>query len=126
MRADLDAQLCTKYSSIFEDRNASMRDTCMCWGFEVGDGWYTLIDSLCGSIQWAVEKNDHYPVMATQVKEKFGALRFYYSGGDDYIDGLIDMAEKMSTSICEKCGNPGKVTGTGWLKTLCPECEETA
>ena len=48
------------------------------------------------------------PVIAIQVKEKFGGLRFYYSGGDDYIRGLVDMAESMSYKTCEVCGSPGK------------------
>ena len=58
-------------------------------------------------------------VIATQVKEKFGTLRFYYYGGDDYCRGLESMAESMSAVTCETCGNVGKLRGTGWYKTLC-------
>lgn len=59
-------------------------------------------------------------VVAVQVKEKFGGLRFYYSGGDDYIRGVVDMAENMSYKICEDCGSPGKTRNmSGWIKTLC-------
>jgi len=66
-------------------------------------------------------KNTEYmesPV-ATQVKEKYGTLRFYYDGGDLYIDGLANMAESMSAVTCEVCGNPGKLVGGGWVRTLC-------
>ena len=35
-------------------------------------------------------------LVATQVKEKFGTLRFYYDGGDDEISGMVRMAEAMS------------------------------
>ena len=48
MRKELDETLCAKYPLIFKDRNADMRTTAMCWGFEVGDGWYNIIDTLCG------------------------------------------------------------------------------
>lgn len=48
MRRELDEALCAKYPLIFKDRNANMRTTAMCWGFECGDGWYNLIDVLCG------------------------------------------------------------------------------
>jgi hypothetical protein len=48
MRRELDAQLCEKYPLIFKDRNADMRTTAMCWGLECGDGWYNIIDILCG------------------------------------------------------------------------------
>lgn len=60
-------------------------------------------------------------VVATQIKEKFGTLRFYYQGGDDYIRGLDSMAESMSARICEDCGKPGKRTSGGWIRTLCEE-----
>ena len=48
MRRELDSQLCEKYPLIFKDRNADMRTTAMCWGLECGDGWYNIIDVLCG------------------------------------------------------------------------------
>lgn len=60
-------------------------------------------------------------VVATQVKEKFAGLRFYYSGGDDYIDGVVSMAESMSYRTCEECGAPGTSTQGGWVRTLCEE-----
>ncbi len=60
-------------------------------------------------------------VVAEQVKEKFGGLRFYYRGGDEYISGLAAMAESMSYVTCETCGNPGKSTSGGWIKTVCEE-----
>lgn len=60
-------------------------------------------------------------VVAMQVKEKFGLLRFNYQGGDSYIRGLVSFAESMSSCTCEYCGSPGSIVGTNWLKTLCPE-----
>jgi len=58
-------------------------------------------------------------VVAEQVKEKFGGLRFYYRGGDQYIEGLVAMAESMSYATCEECGNSGKPNKGGWIRTLC-------
>lgn len=60
-------------------------------------------------------------VVAEQVKEKFGGLRFYYRGGDEYIEGLVAMAESMSYVTCEVCGSPGKRNSGGWIRTLCGE-----
>jgi len=48
MRKELDEALCAKYPLIFKDRNENMQRTAMCWGFECGDGWYNIIDTLCG------------------------------------------------------------------------------
>lgn len=61
-------------------------------------------------------------VVASQVKEKFGTLRFYYDGGDEYIHGLAAMAEAMSARTCESCGAPTKSTNDGWIRTICQSC----
>jgi hypothetical protein len=58
-------------------------------------------------------------VTLDQVKEKFGTLRFYYTGGDDEISGMVRMAESMSGVTCEECGNPGERRGSGWIYTAC-------
>lgn len=60
-------------------------------------------------------------VVASQVKEKFGTLRFYYSGGDSVIEGMVRMAEAMSAVTCDVCGAPGKETGGGWISVRCEE-----
>ena len=126
MRKELDEALCKKYPEIFCNRNGDMRTTAMCWGFECGDGWYNIIDATCAMIQNRKYNNRRNgikmpPVVATQVKEKYGTLRFYYDGGDDYIDGVVAMAEYMSEVTCETCGNPGKIRDGDWMRTLCDE-----
>ena len=62
-------------------------------------------------------------VTVDQVKEKFGSLRFYYSGGDDTIHGMVWLAEHMSYDICEICGSTKNLGKTiGWIKIICEEC----
>ena len=180
MKQELDKLLCEKYPKMMVNRNKDMKETCMCWGFDCGEGWYNILNQLMGNIQhhidwkekqhnWAVKYNemaqagkngnaelfadlvakeyadnptidaeyikkrceemiknplrdvpDLIPqVTLDQVKEKFGTLRFYYSGGDDYISGLVSMAESMSAVTCEECGKPGTQTQGGWIKTVC-------
>lgn len=60
-------------------------------------------------------------VFIEQIKEKFGGLRFYYQGGDDYISGLVSMAEDWANRSCEMCGAPGKKMGGGWIRTVCEQ-----
>lgn len=91
----------------------------MCWGFCCGNGWYALIDTLCDEIQRRVDTHGVKDVVALQVKEKFGGLRFYVSGGDEYTAGLIWLADHLSTMVCEDCGAPGLQTGSDWIKTRC-------
>ena len=93
-------------------------------GFAVGKGWYPIIERLSSSIQQHIEfvnkKEEVCPqVVVMQVKEKFGGLRFYYEGGDEYIHGLVSMAESWADIACETCGGIGKRRGGGWVRTLC-------
>lgn len=97
-------------------------------GLEVNAGWLQLIESLCTRIQshidWKSKSgNEIEQVTIDQIKEKFGTLRFYYSGGDEYISGLVDMAEEMSGHICDVCGSPGKLGGKRWIATRCKNHE---
>lgn len=155
MRQELDELLCKKYPKIFKNRNADMKDTAMCWGFEISDGWFHIIDKACGDIQshinserkqrasalrakrsgkeispWSLKYLENSPcsqVVAVQVKEKFGTLRFYVNGGDEFTSGVIAMAESMTEITCETCGSPeGKLIGGGWLHTQCESCQAHA
>lgn len=64
-------------------------------------------------------------VTVDQVKEKFGGLRFYYSGGDDIIHGMVWLAESMSYDICEICGSTENIGKTkGWIKVICEDCSK--
>lgn len=132
MSPEKDKYLCEKYPKIFKDRDGSVMDTCMAWGFECGDGWFNLIDTLCGQIQryvdwnsrnFSEEEKETLQVVASQVKEKFGTLRFYYYGGDDVIAGMTSMAEAFSGKVCEDCGQSGYLHTRGWHRTLCDSCE---
>lgn len=92
---------------------------------ECGKGWNTilehafwLIDNHIGRV--SNEERETFEVV--QVKEKFGTLRCYTSTTDDYISGVIAMAESISCSTCEHCGMPGKRRSRGWIQTLCDKC----
>lgn len=119
----LDKYICEKYPKIFIERND--KKSCMSQGLEIGDGWFTMFDSLCKNIQSHIDRSTsggHPQVIAKQVKEKFSSLRFYYEGGDNYIHALVDQAEDLSTQICEKCGIMDSSVGRnekGWIKTTC-------
>ena len=140
MDAELQNQLYEKYPDLFSNRTKSRMESCMCWGCEVGNGWYELLSSVCWRISQH-EKNiedrkriladrpeqiraelEYHPVKFDQVKEKYGGLSLYFSGGDDYVDGIVAMAEEYSYKVCEVCGNAGKPNKGGWITTLCDNC----
>lgn len=163
MTPALQQALFAKYPAIFRDRTKPMTETRMCWGLEVGDGWYQLLDWLCAALEpsWQLsfdltadgvkteEGGDYWSpeppqVVATQVKEKMGGLRFYhqlefadhetlharypkalqqaYHDYGRFVEGIVHMAETMASVTCEVTGKPGELcVRGGWLKTLSPE-----
>ena len=97
-------------------------------GFCIDEGWWPVLANLCANIQhhidWKNKQSEVVPqVVVEQIKEKFGGLRFYYSGGDDEISGMVSMAEAWAGNTCETCGAPGKSREGGWIKTLCDHHE---
>jgi len=133
MSPDLDKALCEKYPKIFKNREASIMETCMAWGFECEDGWFDIIDIMCHEIQTYIDWKsqnlsakdlESLQIVADQVKEKYGTLRFYYSGGDEVIEGIVRMAESMTHRTCESCGCPGDPRKGGWIKVLCDACDD--
>lgn len=117
----------------------------------VGVGWFNIIDALCANIYspfysaksrlkaatdyprddggiylakceitYAKELEDLPEIV--QIKEKFGALRFYISNTTDRVETLIEFAESMSRRTCEVCGKPGSLDDEGgWMKTQCED-----
>ena len=173
MNPELSKQLCEKYPKIFRNRHGDPKDSPISFGIECGDGWYKVIDMLClaasnvystsiyvdaeDGVKLDLKPNaynkEYYfgieppQVIADQIKEKFGSLRFYYhlefdpklielnvsgkypeiekiiSRYNDYFDGIVHMAEILSVHTCEITGGEGEmhVSGGnrgGWYKTL--------
>src|SRR5690554_7389993 len=99
------------------------------WGFEHGDGWCELIETLCARLNTILQEEPDALINVKQVKAKFGVLRFYYAlnGANDEmavsIRQAVNLAEAASKNICERCGYPGSVeTNAGWLRALCDAC----
>ena len=130
MKQELDKKLVKAFPLLYEDRSTSMQSTAMCWGFSCDDGWFDIIWNLSSKLEPLIQKLhnerqdiEHLP-RASQVKEKFGGLRFYVTSATDEMDSLIEEAETLSYKTCESCGNPGQGRSGGWIKTLCDTCSE--
>jgi len=75
----------------------------------------------------------------SQIKEKFGGLRYYAGGGFPWdtpqgyaFESILGNAEREASTICENCGEKGygpnffyvKIrTFSGWHHTYCDPCE---
>ncbi len=170
MNEALTQKLAERFPKTFKQLGGSPQETCMAFGIECGDGWFTILDILLRSIHesghssWAsVELDDpadkesrlkydtveDFWIVAHQIKEKFGTLRFYYGIGTteafqelakkwpntakrivhDYqtrVDAMIEMAEMMSTYTCEATGQPGELhSAGGWYRVLNREYAQT-
>lgn len=109
----------------FEDKGSLMAMD----GFQVRDGWYQLIFELCLAVEARAHvlrvpmHSDAWP-LATQVKQKFGLLRFSLTAPADLDDSrsiqmIAREAEEKSGTICEICGEPGERRTQGYIQTLC-------
>ena len=65
-----------------------------------------LIDELCTSLQRETEQYGGPQIVAAQVKEKFGRLRFRALKAPDRQRALIVFGGDLSERICEICGAP--------------------
>lgn len=118
-------------------RNIGNPKSCMSYGLEVGDGWYELLLALSEDLQRLDPT-----LVATQVKQKFGTLRFYLAqsdlamrgeagamfslapqASDERVRARIQQAEKDSAGICEECGAPGHYHQGGYWHVSCERCE---
>lgn len=104
--------------------------------FESYDYSYTLLDDmpkgwkkafgeqLCKELKKVlVEDNllDDYRV--TQIKEKFGQLRWYDNYGSEKLYKVINKYESLSEHTCIECGCSGKMQDMfGWISPYCEDC----
>lgn len=95
--------------------------------FECGPGWYDLLNELSQKLTEIIKKHpkiDGCRMYATQVKEKYGGLRFYMSCSTDEMSNIIDEYEKKSLKTCEVCGKPGEFLDVNhWYSVRCQECK---
>lgn len=143
MKPELEAQLYNLSPELYRDRTKPMNETCMCWGFECGDGWFKLLARLGEQLNF-FRSEYGVNIKAVQVKEKYGTLRYYYvipeperlwhrlmawlrpqryKQACKLAEALITHAEVSSGHICEACGEWGTLNTAGWMQVLCEDCE---
>lgn len=94
----------------------------------VDPGWYPLV--IATDARLAALDADY---VVHQVKEKFGALRYYCAPSSDdpapelleAFDAITDDAEHASAATCERCSRQGTAhEARHRIKTLCTPCAE--
>ena len=108
-----------KYTIIQPD--PTLRNNLMAFGFEIGEGWMSLVIELLDKIQHLVDNNPEYSgLQVIQVKEKYGELCVYLNYYYKEIEDIIDEYEEKSCYICEVCGEKGEIRNiNNWYTALC-------
>lgn len=111
------AQLIERYPKLYR----------RCKAIDCGEGWFKIVDELSATLEDMIkelEEEFEETFYATQVKEKYGTLRFYMSQYMDKMDAAIHKAEYLSSKACDICGKAGRLRGNHWVQTLCDKCDE--
>jgi hypothetical protein len=102
------------------------------FGFECGNGWFELLKDLLNEMRQLCEHTKN-KIRVSQIKEKYGTLRFYWDNVTEFEDGIecaenalfmaTERAGGVSGEICEECGKPGKLRRPNyWYFTACEDC----
>ena len=90
-------------------------------------GWREVFgEQMCEEIKNELVKYnylDEYRI--TEIKEKYGQLRWYDFGvpKDSKIYDIVNKYTKMSEHICLRCGRPAEIINNqGWLEPVCDLC----
>lgn len=93
------------------------------------DGWRRAFGiQMCEELRKELIKFnylDKYRI--TQIKEKYGELRWYDWGipKNSKIWDIIDKYTELSRHICLHCGRPAEIINNcGWLEPVCDKCQE--
>ena len=83
MKAELQQKLFSAFPVLYQLKDAPLTDALMAWGFCCGDGWFDLLCRLSKDLEEYNYNHPESPVIATQVKSKFGELCFYINDRDN-------------------------------------------
>ncbi len=127
MNIENTARLYERFDHLYRGRHLPATQNSMCYGFDCGDGWFRLIWELSEQIE--VYGQQHFEasnLMAVQVKQKLGELRFYTEPKIWNVEYLIEATRLRSLQTCELTGAVGELYLQSqpyfcYFQTLCPE-----
>ncbi len=90
----------------------------------VGRGWFSLVEETLEAIDASLLPGEAEAFRVSDIKEKYGTLRIYVANAPDAVEVLIEIAERRSALICDRCGDHGRVVGGGRLACRCGRHEE--
>ena len=97
---------------------------------DMPDGWRKAFgEQMCEEIREVLIKGNYLnDYRIAQIKEKFGALRWYDEGVPESIyrelQDIIYKYEEISARTCFNCGKPATKISMGWIIPFCDECAD--
>ena|SRR6218665_2500226 len=98
MNDDLTLRLYAEFPDLYRGHAKPPSESAMCWGFECGDGWYPLLRELSEKLTLHLKSRPGLAFEVTQVKSKFGILRYRARGGDGVTRCLIEAASEAAVA----------------------------
>ena len=88
---------------------------------DMPQGWRIAFgEQMCEEIREVLIKYDYlYKYRITQIKEKYGSLRWYDNGAPKEVHDIIMKYEKLSETTCILCGKPATLISRGWISPFC-------
>lgn len=119
-----DIEIIRQYPELFDEERMKNHSIIL-FGFELGKGWKDLILNSLPELSKIVKEREIKDFSISQIKEKFGGLRIYYSPRDEEVQNFVEKLENKCDKTCEICGADNAVIRNGgWVRTLCDNCQE--
>jgi len=95
-----------------------------CFDYSPVSTWNKVIADIIVIMKRREEWNGEVDYKIKQVKNKFGGLRFYIENNDDFMRGVIKMAEIQCSKLCNTCGSYGeqKIQTGSYTPKQCTAC----
>lgn len=97
----LTENLYAAFPHLYRGRHKSMYESQMYLGFACGDGWYQVLYDLSQELTDYLVEHPELDFEVTQVKSKFGTLRFHFNYRDAETERMIKRAQQRADITCE-------------------------
>ena len=143
MRKELENRFYEVAPVFYSEKDIDVQETCMCFGFECGDGWFEPLLEFSKEVARinGIAMKSHICFVASQIKQKFGDIRVYWhtKSFPDMCDQIPNREDAMRLysmmnnaintlvlrcrNTCENCGATHHIITTdGWIQRLCIKC----
>jgi hypothetical protein len=91
-------------------------------------GWRKCFGiSMCKEIKASLKRHNYLKeYRITQIKEKWGGLRWYDAGAPEEVYKIIQKYEYISARTCIMCGKPATKISIGYISPYCDDCYKSS